>query len=208
MGNSRITVISDELQSSRKKSFACLGGKCGEINTFAACLWGCLVVIRADGQRFGQVGIAASGLLTVLQNCKRNYPRGMKTALSGSVREDWRAKNRWCTSPFFLVPRCTSSCKELWVATSGRSYLKADAWVPGETESRFRGGGGLVRTNPTKAWWLLTRKESLQTCFLSPFYYNQLLETAYCNKEEGFCMKICGEFLPCISELQSSSAEK
>lgn len=38
------------------------------------------------------MGISAFRVLTVLRNCKRNYPRGMKTALSRSDREDRQAK--------------------------------------------------------------------------------------------------------------------
>lgn len=64
----------------------------GLVSTLVPCLYGCLVVIRGDGQQYGQVGLRALGLLTVLRNCKRYYPRGMKTALSGSVREDGQVK--------------------------------------------------------------------------------------------------------------------
>lgn len=54
----------------------------------------------------------------------------MKTALSGSVKEDRQVKTddaRPGDCPIILVPCYTCSCKEPWVATSGRAYLEAEA---------------------------------------------------------------------------------
>lgn len=56
---------------------------------------------------------------------------GMKTALSGSVREDRQVKTddaHPCDYPMILVPRYTCSCKEPWVTTSGWAYLGAEGW--------------------------------------------------------------------------------
>lgn len=53
----------------------------------------------------------------------------MKTALSGSVREDRQVKTddaRPGDCPIILVPCFTCSCEEPWVATSGRAYLEAE----------------------------------------------------------------------------------
>lgn len=61
----------------------------------------------------------------------------MKTALSGSVREDRQVKTddaRPGDCPIILVPRYTCSCEEPWVATSGRAYLEAEGWGPGGTD--------------------------------------------------------------------------
>lgn len=72
-------------------------------------------MIRGDGQQYRQVGFGAFGPLTVLRNCKRYYPRGMKTALSRSVREDGQVKTddaRPGDCPIRLVPCYTCSCKE------------------------------------------------------------------------------------------------
>lgn len=55
----------------------------------------------------------------------------MKTALSGSVREDRQVKTddaRPGDCPIILVPCYTCSCKEPWVATSGQAYLEAEGW--------------------------------------------------------------------------------
>lgn len=55
----------------------------------------------------------------------------MKTALSGSVREDRQVKtDDACPGvcPMVLVPHYTCSCKEPWVATSGQAYLEAEGW--------------------------------------------------------------------------------
>lgn len=62
----------------------------------------------------------------------------MKTALSGSVREDRQVKTddaRPGDCPIILAPRYTCSCKEPQVATSGRAYLEAEGLGPGGTES-------------------------------------------------------------------------
>lgn len=55
----------------------------------------------------------------------------MKTALSGSVREDRQVKTddaRPGDRPIILVLCYTCSCKEPRVATSGRAYLEAEGW--------------------------------------------------------------------------------
>lgn len=132
----------------------------GVVSTLVPCLWVRLVVIKGDGQQYRQVGLSALGLLTVLRNCKRYYPRGMKTALSGSVREDRQVKTddarpNDCT--IILVPCYTCSCKEPWVATSGRAYLMPEGWGLGgqrvET-CQNRPNNGLLAWGP-KPWFLL-----------------------------------------------------
>lgn len=80
--------------------------------------------------------------MTVLRNCKRYYPRGMKTALSGFVREDRQVKTDDAhpgDGPIILVPYYTCSCKEPWVATSGRAYLEAEGWGLGGQTVKTKG---------------------------------------------------------------------
>lgn len=82
------------------------------------------------------------GSLTVVLNCKRYYPRGMKTALSRSDREDRQVKtDDACprVSSIVLVPYYTCSCKEPWVATSGQAYLEAEGWSLGGQRLETKG---------------------------------------------------------------------
>lgn len=66
----------------------------------------------------------------------------MKTALSGFVREDRQVKTDDAhpgDCPIILVPYYTRSCKEPWVATSGRAYLEAEGWGLGGQTVKTKG---------------------------------------------------------------------
>lgn len=123
------------------------------------CLWGCLVVIRGDGQQYRQVGLGALGSLTVLRNCKRYYPRGMKTALSGSVREDRQVKTddvRPGDCPIALVPPLhmqlwRPGVRHIWPGFPRGWRLKGLGGQTVETK------GDLSEQDQTKARWLPTR---------------------------------------------------
>lgn len=67
----------------------------------------------------------------------------MKTALSGSVREDRQVKtDDACPGdcPIISEPFYTCSCKEPRVATSGRAYLEAEGWGLGGQTVETKGG--------------------------------------------------------------------
>lgn len=87
-----------------------------------------------------QVGLSALGSLTASWNCKRYYPRGTKTALGGSVREDRQVETDDGVCTIVLVPCYTCSCTEPRVATSGRAYLEAEGWGLGGQREETKGG--------------------------------------------------------------------